>query len=103
MVNPSYQKGYRFERRIIKHLESEGYFVVRSGKSKFPDIVALKFDYRKPGNIDVVIGECKVNKYLSKGERTMAILIKKITGVPLTVYWRDGRKIARYVYPPWPQ
>jgi len=97
MVNRSYRIGYNFERRVIKHLEDQGYFVIRSGKSKFPDLVAIrraKLDSVCPS---VIIVECKVNKYLSAEEKQKALEILEKTSIPLTVYWRDGRKLKSYV------
>ncbi len=55
MVNKSYLKGYRFEKRVQKHLESEGWWVKRSGKSSFPDLICVN-----DGAVWVV--ECKFNK-----------------------------------------
>ena len=87
-----------FERRVIKHLEKQGYHVTRSGKSKFPDGIAIK-KYNNgilKGLPKVVIFECKVRKYLSKKEKEEAQKIFETTGIKLTVYWRDGRKLMVY-------
>jgi len=40
-MNKSYRKGYAFERRVVSQLSRLGYFVVRQGKSAFPDIIAF--------------------------------------------------------------
>jgi len=94
MVNRSYLSGYRFERRVIKHLEERGYFVIRSGKSRFPDGIAVKKGLGR--SVGVVIFECKVNKYLSRDEKQKAKEILAKTGVPLTVFYRVGRKLYSY-------
>ena len=52
MPNSSYMAGYRFERRVMERLRGLGWTVFRQGKSKFPDIFALK-----PGKTWLV--ECK--------------------------------------------
>lgn len=77
--------GITFERRVIKHLEKHGYFVIRSGKSKFPDGIGVH------KNGCVVLFECKVNKYLSKEEKKRAKEITEKTGLPLTVFWREKK------------
>lgn len=96
MVNRSYRIGYNFERRVIRHLEGRGYFVTRSGKSKFPDGVAVKDTQFSRGHSHVIIFECKVNKYLSQDEKEKAAIIQAKTGVPMTVFYRDGRKLMSY-------
>ena len=85
MVNRSYRIGYNFERRVIKYLESHGYFVIRSGKSRFPDGIAVH------KNGCVLIFECKVNKYLSREEKKRAAEIYEKTGIKLTVFWREKK------------
>jgi len=67
--NRSYAKGYRFERRVMAALSKQLYKVVRQGKSRFPDLIALpeRIDGMKPGNLLIV--ECKVNKYIRADER----------------------------------
>ena len=90
MVNKSYSKGYNFERRVKQFLESEGYFVMRNPKSRFPDGLAVKKD-------DIFLYECKVNKYLSKEEKKKANELKKITGLKFVVFYRDGYKLKKYL------
>ena len=41
MTQTLYQKGVRFENRVKKYLESVGYYVIRQGKSAFPDLIAV--------------------------------------------------------------
>lgn len=98
MPNKNYLIGYRFERRVIKTLEEEGYLVFRQGKSKFPDLIAIKDN---DGHIDVKILECKVRKYLSKEEKEEARRIHEKTGIPLTVYYRKDGKIEKYMVEKW--
>ena len=65
MPNKSYLIGYRFENRVKKHLEKEGFVVFRQGKSAFPDLICLSED-------GTMLVECKVGKYLSKKEKERA-------------------------------
>jgi Holliday junction resolvase len=38
----NYERGRAFEYRVKQYLEKQGYFVVRSAGSKFPDLIAIK-------------------------------------------------------------
>jgi Holliday junction resolvase len=38
----NYERGRRLEYRVKEFLERQGYFVVRSAGSKFPDLLAVK-------------------------------------------------------------
>jgi len=94
MPNRSYRIGYQFERRCRLNLESNGYHVLRSGKSKFPDGIACS-------STSVVLPkvfyfECKVNKFLKKVEKEKAETIKLKTGLPFLVFYRDDHKIKWY-------
>ena len=94
MVNRSYAKGYRLEHEIIKRLESNGYHVLRSGKSKFPDGIACS-------SASVVLPkvfywEAKWNKYLKKEEKENANTIILKTGLPFLVFYKDNHKIKWY-------
>ena len=40
-MNKNYRRGYTFEKRVQKFLESIGYLVIRQGKSSFPDLIAI--------------------------------------------------------------
>lgn len=97
MVNKSYQIGYRFERRCIKRLESRGFVVIRSGKSKFPDFVALR-NFDGPVFPRTFFGECKVNKYISKKEKEQADTIKLKTNLSFLVFYKEDRKIRWWKY-----
>ncbi len=60
-----YKKGYLFERDLRMDLEKKGWLVIRSGKSRKPDLIA-----GKGGKIIII--ECKVTEkgavYLDKAE-----------------------------------
>lgn len=90
MVNRSYRKGYNFERRVKQFLEREGYLVMRNAKSRFPDGLAVRKG-------DIFLYECKVNKYLSKEEKKKAKELKKLTGLRFVVFYREGKKIEKYL------
>lgn len=85
MVNRSYVKGYNFERRVKKYLEGKGYYCIRSSKSRFPDLVAVKKEY-------TIFIECKCNKYLSAEEKEEFGRLLEYGEVALA--YRDGRKIV---------
>jgi len=38
----NYERGRAFEYRVKQYLEKQGYFVVRSAGSHFPDLIAIK-------------------------------------------------------------
>ena len=98
MVNRSYKIGYNFERRIRLWLEKLGYFVIRSGKSKFPDgHAAGKFMPTPQFIFPQFYFECKVNKYLDKEEKQRGLEIKEKTGLPFVVFYRKNRKILYYI------
>jgi len=66
MVSKSYKKGYRFEREVAKWFEKKGFLVIRQGKSKFPDLIAIPS--RDMSFAPVRLIECKYNKKPSKKE-----------------------------------
>lgn len=94
MATP-YQIGYAFERRTMKFLQEKGYFTIRSGKSKFPDGIAVsRFGSEQlPSQL---IWECKKNKYLSREEKDEAKRIIQITGLKFFVFWNDNRRLVWY-------
>ena len=93
MTNKNYRKGYRFEQRVKKYLEDKGYFVIRSGKSAFPDLVAIPetcSDFKFP-----LIVECKLNhRYLSKKERKKLKDLENTYNCIAVVASREGREIV---------
>lgn len=73
MKTTPYQRGYTFERKTKAALEKAGYMVLRSGKSKFPDLIALSHIrdptiHYKVQHQPLVI-ECKKGKYITRDER----------------------------------
>ena len=50
MANKSYRIGYNFQRRVVKHLEGQGFNCIVQPKSAFPDIVAWKPFLDEKGN-----------------------------------------------------
>ena len=80
-----YRKGYNFERRVLKHFEKQGWYVIRQGKSRFPDLWLLKPN-------EVIPIECKVNKYLSKKEKEQVRNLLNI-GFEFYVAYRVNRKL----------
>lgn len=94
MVNKNYRIGYNFENRVRKYFQVRDYLVIRSGKSSFPDLVAIKprSYVLSGGNADVLLIECKVNGYLSKEEiRKANEFIAQ--GFNFKVAFRKGKKL----------
>ena len=91
MPNKSYRKGYRFEREVQRTLEAQGYFVIRQGKSKFPDLIAIPpvvSCWTLPRFI-----ECKYNKKPTTQEiRKLIELEKKYTCKTLIALKRKGER-----------
>lgn len=101
----SYHKGYRFERRVKRYLEEEGWTVFRQGKSSFPDLICLKATntvcslmdrecYRKTTEIQLV--ECKVDRSgITNDERRRLKELAESIGVECfgVFAYRKGRKI----------
>ena len=63
MANKNYRKGYNFERRVRKYLESQNYIVFRCSRSKPFDLIAFSPD----GTIYLI--ECKVTGRINKIQR----------------------------------
>ena len=96
-MNRSYRIGYRFQQRVKKHLESEGWNCVVHPRSKFPDIIAWRSLLLFSPYFEVQMVECKVNKYLSKDEKIKArveIIAKNCTR--FLVAYRKKRKLMFY-------
>jgi Holliday junction resolvase len=67
-----YRKGYRFETRVRKYLESQGFLVIRQHGSAFPDLLAYpdpNGDLHLYDTLGICFVECKVRKYLSREEK----------------------------------
>ena len=86
-----YRRGYVFEKRVQKEFEKSGFYVIRQGKSAFPDLIIIGPQV-KDGFTHVIMCECKVGKYLSKEEKLKAQGFIKL-GFPFIVASREGRKI----------
>jgi len=75
MPSKSYRKGYRFEKEVQKWFEERGFFVVRQGKSRFPDLIAIpSVSTREEQPIFV---ECKYNRKPSKKEISTLSIFEK--------------------------
>ena len=75
MVNKSYAKGMRFQARVMRDLRKDGWTVIASPKSRFPDLYAFRPNDKD--SFDLLICEAKWNKYLSKEEKAKANQILK--------------------------
>jgi len=82
MAGRQYKAGYAFERKVRDYLRRKGYFVIRAGGSKFPDLTA----FRKK---DVFFIECKVGGRLSAEEKEEARKLYDKTGIPLKVAYYE--------------
>lgn len=83
--NFGYKKGYRFELRVKKFLETKGYVVVRSGRSLKIDLLALKAGERP------IMIECKAvgKPYLRVQQRKEQLLLAQKCGAKLMVAYKD--------------
>ena len=73
MPNRNYETGRRFEYKVKKHLESKGYFVLRSAGSKSPiDLIAVN---KHDGYVMMV--QCKYGNKPAKAEVTKLIEMQK--------------------------
>ena len=99
--NKAYQKGYRFERRVMKHFQKLGYYVRRNYASRgAEDLNAMK-KLTIPGtNIrctEVLHVQCKnlaVERKLTRADADRLIALAKQTGgTPLLAFNRDHKLI----------
>lgn len=119
-----YQKGYRFEARVMDKLRARGYVVFRQHGSAFPDLIALPdlsmdtieiygagtkqvlgkvmlprhkmfIQLGKSAGLPLII-ECKVGKYLSSKEKEELARLSKNAFV-LVAYPEPNPDNARYV------
>ena len=82
-----------------KDLEKNGWYVVRQGKSAFPDLICIKKPDESWESIprefaEVKFVECKMNKYLSKEEKEKIEELKKMA--LCFVAWKPGRGKIEY-------
>jgi len=81
----SYKRGRSFEYRVKQFLIDQGYFVVRSAKSSFPDLVAIR-------KSNVIIVECKTNGRLSLAEKIRFMEINEITDAACMLAFKNKGK-----------
>ena len=89
----NYRNGGDLERAAKKHLEAEGYFVMKSGGSKGPvDLLAMK-----PG--ETLFIQCKTRGAMPPAERmALRMLAIRLGAVPLLCSWLKQGTAARV---PW--
>lgn len=84
-MTTNYARGAEFERRVKRHLETNGYTVLRSAGSKSPiDLIALK-----PGAI--VLIQCKPTPRLSPADRESITRIATHVGATPVLASKDPR------------
>ena len=72
MTNKKYNAGRAFEYKIKKHLEAQGYFVVRAAGSRGPvDLVAFQNDSWP------LFIQCKLDGKISKADKTSLVELAK--------------------------
>jgi Holliday junction resolvase len=80
------RQGYNFENRIRNYYEEQGYFVVRSDRSKGPaDLVAIK---KNGGKTEILLIQCKVDKshFCNSEKKKLKVIARKIGAIPLLIY-----------------
>jgi len=84
-----YHKGRRFEYRVKRHLEQQGYVVFRCAASRPVDLVALK-----PGEQPMLV-ECKYGKSRLTGpSREVLLELARRAGARALLARNDGRRIV---------
>ena len=82
-----YRKGRALEYAVKRHLEEQGYFVVRSAGSRGPaDLVALK-------NGEILLIQCKKDGHLSKDEAYELLEAARVAGGKAVLAYPDGRRL----------
>jgi len=97
MPNKNYQRGYRFERRVMSYLQNKGYYCMRPWASKgLYDVLAIPpTDKNNPDfhNYPLMI-QCKSNGYVKPSERGELKRVRFLyQGFSLIAY-NDNHKIA---------
>ena len=83
-----YHKGRRFEYRVKRHLERQGYVVFRCAASRPVDLIALK-----PGEPPLLV-ECKYGKSkLTEADRRALLELARRAGARALLARNDGREI----------
>lgn len=81
-----YVRGVRLERRVKKHLEDKGFFVVRAAASKPVDLVAIREG-------EVYLIECKV-RLSGEHELRRLLELSEETGVKTLMASKRGRELV---------
>ena len=91
MSQTAYERGYRFEDRVRKHLEGQGWYVIRSGGSKkAADLIAGRGG-------EIMLIQCKTDGIISTNERQqLKAVAAEFGGTPMLAY-RQGCKLIMEV------
>ena len=82
----AYSRGYQFEMRVKKHLESEGWVVFRNGGSHSPaDLVA-----GRAGEWNLI--QCQINSYFTPGKKQALKALAGELECGCLLAWRDDKK-----------
>ena len=85
-MNKNYNNGARRERRIMKKLEQEGWFCIRSAGSHSPiDIIAIKSLPKSRGWLLLKFIQSKKTGYLSPQERKEKEELEQKLGINIEV------------------
>jgi len=85
-LNKNYNNGARRERRIMKKLEQEGWFCIRSAGSHSPiDIIAIKSLPKSRGWLLLKFIQSKKTGYLSPQERKEKEELEQKLGINIEV------------------
>ena len=83
-----YRRGRALEYAVKKHLEEQGYFVVRSAGSKGPaDLVALREG-------EILLIQCKKDGRLSKDEAYELLEAARIAGGKAILAYKEKRTLV---------
>ena len=84
----NYDIGRKFEGRVKRHYESEGWFVIRSaGSHSLIDLVALRSG-------EVVLIQCKTDGVLSPLEREQLRTLASVSLCQVVMISREGRRMV---------
>ena len=82
-----YEKGRRFEYRVKRELERQGYVVFRCAGSKPVDLIAMK-----RGGPNLIV-ECKLNGKFSRDDLWKLFFLAEDAGAVPMIAWKEGRLI----------
>lgn len=86
MVSGPYRRGVRFEHKVRRYLEGLGYVVLRSARSRLPDLVALREGERPK------LVECKIRRHdLTRRERARLMGLAECCGAEALIAYRGRR------------